>query len=899
MNAVGRYSNIFIQLGVTAVLARSLAPSDFGVMAAVSVLSLFLVFLSEMGLGPAIIQFREVNARQLAGLFWVTLIVGAVTGTLFAAAGPLIANYYRSTVYVGIAEGMGLNVALACWAIVPLALLRREQRFLGIASVEVGAAVISGMAAIVAAFDGWGVYALVVKSVINALAICVFSVVLARPPFRIAPSVSGMGQLFAYSAYQFMFSLVNYFTRNLDKILIGRFLGSSTLGLYDMSYRLMLMPVSNLTHVITPALQPVYAEHKNDLNMVFNSYRKLFRLLLIAGIFLGLACVASSSEIIEIIYGSNWKSADAIFSILSFSIAIQVVLSSTGSIFQSIGRTDLLFKTGIISTITTCSATVIGIASKNVKLLCWLLVASFLINAVQGFHMLVRKGFNRPTTDLLAGSVSLIVAGLVLFFVAAGLGRWPVVAALPLLGLIAKTMLVAMAVGVLLMVRGNLGFAMKIAKSGKNGRSGQVDAFGKDVAFRSADIVKRRILVIAGSFPVVSEAFVIEQVRAFLKAGARVTVLARSKGDAGALMDLDESNCPTVIARPSAMSRASKLWAVVKFLASSWRTSKKRRALWAAALAAKSGLAGAALDIATLSSMGFQFDADLIVAHFGQIGVSARYLQRAGLIQGRLATVFHGFDVTITDVVKQYRAHYVDLFHSSDWLLPVSHSFADRLQHWGADPMRIHVCRMGIDARRFAFQPKERTSTDLKILAVARLTEKKGIQYLVRAMALLPANFTLTVIGTGPLEKALRALAGELMLGERVRFAGACTHEDVRRHLSDADVFVLPSVTARNGDMEGVPVALMEAMATGVSVVSTIHSGIPELIQNEETGFLVHERDHIELAAVLQRVASGEIDVNTMRVKARQFVEQHFNVQTEAERLFERVGIALPACQSR
>lgn len=199
---------------------------------------------------------------------------------------------------------------------------------------------------------------------------------------------------------------------------------------------------------------------------------------------------------------------------------------------------------------------------------------------------------------------------------------------------------------------------------------------------------------------------------------------------------------------------------------------------------------------------------------------------------------------------------------------------------------------MGIDARRFAFRPKERTTTDLNVLAVARLTEKKGVQYLVRAMALLPANVTLTVIGTGPLDKPLRALVDELMLGERVQFAGARTHEEVRRYLSDADVFVLPSVTAQNGDMEGVPVVLMEAMATGVSVVSTVHSGIPELIQNEETGLLVPERNHIELAAVLQRVASGEIDVRSMRLKARKFVEENFNVQTEAERLFERVGIA-------
>ncbi|MGB8419883.1 oligosaccharide flippase family protein [Paraburkholderia sp.] len=890
MNVVGRYSNILIQLGVTAVLARSLGPSDFGIMAAVSVLSIFLAFLSEMGLGPAIIQFREINARQMAGLFWLTQIVGAFTGTLFAAAGPLIAHYYHAAIYVGIAKGMGLNLALSCWVIVPLALLRRDQRFAAIAGVEVSAAVISGVAAILAAFGGWGVYALVTKSVVNALGIYVFSLALARPPCRVLPSVSGMRHLFSYSAYQFMFSFVNYFSRNLDKILIGRYLGASMLGLYDMSYRLMLMPVANLTHVITPALQPVYAEYKNDPDLVFLSYRKLFRFLLIVGAFAGLACVASSSEIIGIIYGPIWKSADPIFFILSFSIVTQVVLSSTGSVFQSLGRTDLLFKTGLVSTITMCAAIAIGIVVKDIELLCWLLVISFFINAIQSFHLLMRRGFNRPVSDLLAESAKFIVGALTLFLAASILGRWTVIAAVPVVGLVAKTSLIAVAFGVLLAVTGDLGFVTKIARLRRGGSATRSNV--RPNPMLSAEISDRQILVIADRFPVVSETFVIEQIRAFLTSGARVTVLARSQGDAGPVVDLTQTNCSVVITRPSATSRASMLWTISRFLMGSWQTSKKRRAFRAAALAVRSGLAGTAMDIAILSTEGFQFDADLIVAHFGHIGVSASYLQRAGLINGRLATVFHGYDVTITNVVEQYQSHYLKLFRSSDWLLPVSRFFADRLQYWGADPTQIHVCRMGIDARRFAFRPKERTTTDLNVLAVARLTEKKGVQYLVRAMALLPANVTLTVIGTGPLDKPLRALVDELMLGERVQFAGARTHEEVRRYLSDADVFVLPSVTAQNGDMEGVPVVLMEAMATGVSVVSTVHSGIPELIQNEETGLLVPERNHIELAAVLQRVASGEIDVRSMRLKARKFVEENFNVQTEAERLFERVGIA-------
>lgn len=892
LNVVGRYSNIVIQLGVTAVLARSLAPGDFGVMAAVSVLSVFLVFLSEMGLGPAIIQFTEINANQLAGLLWTTVIIGTLTGTLFSLCGPAISAYYHSAIYTGIARGMGINLALACWAIVPLALLRREQRFSAIAGLEVSAAVISGVAAIFAAYAGWGVYSLVVKSVLNAFAICIFGYALAKPPFWLRPSISGMRKLFAYSAYQFMFGIVNYFTRNLDKILIGRFFGASMLGLYDMSYRLMLMPVSNLTHVITPALQPVYAEHKNRPDIIFSSYRQLFRLLLVGGAFVGLLCVASSGEIIKIVYGAKWAAAVPIFSILSLSIAIQVVLSSTGSIFQSLGRTDLLFKTGLVSTVTTCAAIGVGVAAHDIELLCWLLVASFAVNAIQGFYVLVRKGFDRPVSDLLAGSGGFILGASLFFVLALAVSRWSPHPAIPLVGLIVKALLVLISLVGLTLANGDLAAVVKLLrrrthrtceKSDSELRPGCVDAPSESA---------RQILVVADRFPVLSETFVIEQLHAFTLQGAQVTVLARSSGDGISTFGQKQIDCRVVLTRPHASSRAAQLWAAARFLVRGWHRPSKIRELRSAMRAVRHGLPGSALDIIALSNINFHFHADLIVAHFGHVGVSASYLQQAGIIEGRLATVFHGFDLTSAEVVEQYRPHYVDLFRSSEWLLPVSGFFADRLHRWGAYATQIHVCRMGIDAQRFAFQPKVRNTDNLKVLTVARLTEKKGVEYLVRALALLPASVTLTVIGTGPLDRQLRHLTDELVLSNRIRFVGARTHDEVHEFLSDADVFVLPSVTASNGDMEGIPVALMEAMATGVSVISTIHSGIPELIKNGETGLLVPERDHIQLAAALKMIASGEADVTSMRIRAREFVEAHFNVRIEAKRLFERVGIA-------
>jgi teichuronic acid exporter len=399
INMVGRYSNIVIQLVVTAILARALSPNEFGLMAAVSVIAVFLSFLSEMGLGPAVVQFSELAPRQLAGLFWLTIAVGVVAGSTLALAGPAIAHFYRNEIYASIANGIAVNVALSCWAIVPLALLRKRKRFEVIARIEVASAVLSGICAVWSACHGGGVGALVLKSTSNALFIFAFCVICARPALR-SPTLSKMGYVFSYSIYQFLFNFVNYFTRNVDKLLIGKYLGTTPLGVYDMSYRLMLMPISNLTHVVTPAIQPIYAEHAKNPDIIFSSYQKLIRVLIIGGGFLGAICLGCSPEIISLGYGKQWGGAIPVFSILSLSVAVQVILSSTGSVFQALGQTRLLFMTGVISTVTTVSAIAAGIYIGDLRSLSALVAASFYINAIQGFLILSRYGFRRSVIDM-------------------------------------------------------------------------------------------------------------------------------------------------------------------------------------------------------------------------------------------------------------------------------------------------------------------------------------------------------------------------------------------------------------------------------------------------------------------------------------------------------------------
>lgn len=308
------------------------------------------------------------------------------------------------------------------------------------------------------AMRGGGVGALVLKSTSNAFFIFVFCTICARPALA-SPTLSKMGYVFSYSSYQFLFNFVNYFTRNVDKLLIGKYLGALPLGIYDMSYRLMLMPISNLTHVVTPAIQPIYAEHASNPDVIFESYRKLIRILIIGGGLLGAICLGCAPEIISLGYGNQWSEAIPVFSILSLSVTVQVILSSTGSVFQALGQTRLLFITGVISTITTVSAIVAGICIGDLGVLSSLVAVSFYVNAVQGFFILSRLGFRRSIGEMFKPSYRTLVGVAVVSALAVWLrDEWALFNGALIVSLISKAAIIGVLFAVVVFITGDASF---------------------------------------------------------------------------------------------------------------------------------------------------------------------------------------------------------------------------------------------------------------------------------------------------------------------------------------------------------------------------------------------------------------------------------------------------------
>lgn len=289
----------------------------------------------------------------------------------------------------------------------------------------------------------------------------------------------------------------------------------------------------------------------------------------------------------------------------------------------------------------------------------------------------------------------------------------------------------------------------------------------------------------------------------------------------------------------------------------------------------------------------------LIHAHFGVGGVYALPLARRLGIP--LVTTFHGFDATLATPAMlcspewaQYRLLRGRLAREGDLFLCVSSFIRDRLLAMGFPEDRTWVHYIGVDCEAIrARDPSEETAT---ILHVARLVELKGTEYLIRAFASVAARFPqcrLVIIGDGPRKRRLRALAGSLALGERVRFLGARPHAEVLHWMRKAAVLVLPSVRTATGRVEGLGMVLLEAAASGVPAIGSGLGGIPEAVIDGRTGFLVPERDATALARRLLDLLEDSAERRRMGAEARAHVERSFDLrrQTEAlERLYDAVS---------
>jgi len=264
---------------------------------------------------------------------------------------------------------------------------------------------------------------------------------------------------------------------------------------------------------------------------------------------------------------------------------------------------------------------------------------------------------------------------------------------------------------------------------------------------------------------------------------------------------------------------------------------------------------------------------DVILAEFGTQALALAPLANALGIP--IFTYFRGTDASKAIRTERMRSAYRKMMPRLTGVFSVSQFLLDNLAKHGISHPDSMVIPSGVDIRRFAPQAK----VPLSFLAVGRFVEKKAPMTTLRAFAQATADLPLArldFIGDGPLLEPTRALAEELGIAAKLRFHGAQPHNTVRDKLMSTQFFLQHSVTARDGNTEGLPTAIQEAMACGCITVSTRHAGIPEAIDEGETGFLVDEHDEAGFAKAIA-AAINVPDLSAMSARARQAAEQRFD----------------------
>jgi colanic acid/amylovoran biosynthesis glycosyltransferase len=279
--------------------------------------------------------------------------------------------------------------------------------------------------------------------------------------------------------------------------------------------------------------------------------------------------------------------------------------------------------------------------------------------------------------------------------------------------------------------------------------------------------------------------------------------------------------------------------------------------------------------------------AQLLHIYFGQIAVHLLPLIRSWTHPSIVS--FHGADVTVDMNKPAYREATQQMLDAVNLVLVRSESLRHAVIDLGCDPKKIELQRTGIPLDEFPFRERSFPNNgEWRFVQAGRLIEKKGLPIALRAFAVFlhqHPNAKLAIAGEGPLLGQLRNLARELNIDGRVSFTGFISQEQLREIYYSSHIFLHPSQTGRDGNQEGIPNAMLEAMASGLPVFATQHGGIPEAIENGVSGMLVSERDHEELACALLNAAQDHNFLSRIAHGGAEAVRKNFDLNTQARRL--------------
>ncbi len=414
INASASYICVILQIVFNGVLARILSPEDYGIVTVITVFTTFFTVISNMGIGPALIQNKELTEEDISNIFSFNFYAAIFVTLFFAAFSVPLSKFYGNEMYIPIGALLSISLFFHTLNIVPHSYLLKQKRFMAIGVRMVIVNVTSNAVAVVLALLGYKYYALVWQAIVNALVSFLWNYSTTRIKFRPKFSFSGLKKILSFSMFQMGYSIINYFSKNIDNLIIGKYIGDSALGYYDKAYKVTLYPQNNLTNVITPTLHPILSVHQNDKKYIYIRYMEIVKILSLLGMFIGIYCYFASEEIIGILFGPQWGASVPCIAMLSLSIWAQMITGSAQSIFQSAGNPKNMFISGIFTIALTVSAIIAGVAQGDIVKISLYLTIAFNVNFFVTYYFLIKKTLDMSYSGFLKSFIpELCIAALV------------------------------------------------------------------------------------------------------------------------------------------------------------------------------------------------------------------------------------------------------------------------------------------------------------------------------------------------------------------------------------------------------------------------------------------------------------------------------------------------------
>lgn len=352
---------LVLQFVVNVMLARLLRPSDFGLLAMVVVFTNLAWVFVEFGLSSALIQKQDLTEEHIHSSFWFNLAMGLGLTVLFAASAPFIASFYESPRLLPIIIAIAPTFLIFSFGIIPTSLLTKSLRFKPLAISETVAFILGGSAAVTMAFLGLGVWSLVWQQIIAALVSVFMLWSFTRWRVRFVFKWSRLKDLLGFGLNLTGFNFVNYFSRNLDNMLIGKYLGSAPLGFYNLAYKLLLFPINNIALVLGRVMFPSLSSIQSDKARTRSAYVRANKFIVTITLPLMVGLFILAPEFIKAFFGSKWEDAIPLVQILAIVGMMQPISHTTGWIYMSQGRTEIMFRWNLVYLAVTALGFVVGL----------------------------------------------------------------------------------------------------------------------------------------------------------------------------------------------------------------------------------------------------------------------------------------------------------------------------------------------------------------------------------------------------------------------------------------------------------------------------------------------------------------------------------------------------------